>query len=71
MIPWADDTPMHEPDRAERCWGDRKGEECGEPSSTSPVGLCGDCLCRLTGERPMHLVPTPPSPSYLTGAGRR
>lgn len=65
-----DGEPMHGAPSPDGCWGDRRGEECGEPA-TSPLGLCGDCLCRLTGERPMALVPTPPSPSFLTGAGRR
>ena len=68
MIPW-DGEEMHDPLRPPGCWGDRNGEECGRPATSR--GLCGDCLFRLTGERPMHLVPTPPSEAFLTGAGRR
>ena len=50
MILWTGE-PMHDPDRPAGCWGDRDGSECGEPSVN--LGLCGDCLVRLAGERPI------------------
>lgn len=54
----------------EECWGDRNGEECGDPATIN--GLCGDCYARVTGERPaLILQPTPPSPAFVTGSGRR
>lgn len=70
MIPW-DGGDVHDPTRPAGCWGDRRGRECEEPTS-SATGLCGDCTFRLTGERPpLQLFPTPPSEAFLTGAGRR
>lgn len=71
MIPWYGDE-VHDPTvvKPEGCWGDRFGVECLEPATI--YGLCGDCHVRITGERPvMALIPTPPSQSFLTGAGRR
>lgn len=53
MIIW-DGLDVQDPPATERCWGDRAGEECGEPATLN--GLCGDCLARITGERPA-LVP--------------
>ena len=55
---------MHDPDREAGCWGDRDGAECGDPPVN--LGLCGDCLARLGGERP-----TMPIPAAQTGCGRR
>ncbi len=70
MIPWPDDGPMHDPPRAEGCWGDRAGVDCGAPATIN--GLCGDCYVRITGERPTTVVqPAPPSEPFLTGSGRR
>lgn len=67
MILW-DGEGVHDPVRPEGCWGDRRGEECGEPATIN--GLCGDCYTRITGERPsMALVPAPPSEAFMTGGG--
>ncbi len=49
--------------------GDRNGRECGEPPAN--LGLCGDCLVRLGGERPAKVIPAPPSMAAQTGSGRR
>ena len=64
-----DGGTMHDPDRAAGCWGDRDGAECGDPSVN--LGLCGDCLVRLGGERPVMALPAPDSEAFRTGAGRR
>lgn len=68
VIPW-DGESLHGPVRTEGCWGDRDGVECGDPPTLH--GLCGDCLVRLTGERPMRVQPAPPSMAAVTGSGRR
>lgn len=68
MIPW-DGVETHDPPRAEGCWGDRNGRECGE--AVVNLGLCGDCLVRLGGERPVMPLPAPASMAAQTGCGRR
>lgn len=70
MIPWPG-IEMHDPEREAGCWADRDGEgmECGEPVALH--GLCGSCLTRLGGERPVMPIPAPPSMAAQTGCGRR
>lgn len=68
MIVW-DGIETHDPEREDGCWGDREGTECGDPPVN--LGLCGDCLVRLGGERPVMPIPAPESEAARTGAGRR
>lgn len=68
VIPW-DGIDLHDPEREGGCWGDRNGVECGDPVVN--LGLCGDCLVRLGGERPVMPLPAPDSEAFRTGAGRR
>jgi len=71
VIPWGGEE-MHDPDRSAGCWADGRsgdGTECGGPVVLH--GLCGDCLVRLGGERPVMPIPAPPSAAFLTGCGRR
>lgn len=68
MIIWAG-IEIHDPEREAGCWGDRGGVECGDPVALH--GLCGDCLVRIGGERPVMAIPAPPSMPSQTGCGRR
>lgn len=46
MILW-DGIDVHDPPATEKCWADKRGEDCGEPATIS--GLCLGCFARITG----------------------